>query len=177
MHPSLAIPTSGLDPTSDEARKEVSDQMRAKQKGQDLDISDAKVELPSLTTSELPQCPKCKRALLRPGVVWFGEALPFDVLENVDSFIHQNAKIDVIMVIGTSSKVYPAAGCVDSARSKGARVAVINMDENDRPSGGWREGDWFFKGDASMIVPELLKPLIGEHFPQKPTVGAGSASL
>ena len=36
------------------------------------------------------------------------------------------------------------------------------MDPNDVPPGGWDEGDWFFQGDAARIVPELLKPVIGE---------------
>ena len=70
--------------------------------------------------------------------------------------------IDLIMVIGTSSRVYPAAGYVDEARYKGARVCVINMDVNDKPKGGWAQGDWFFQGDAALIVPELLKPIVGE---------------
>ena len=59
--PALAVPTSGADPTTNEAR----------QVGQDLDISDINVPLPSLTREDLPQCPRCKKNLLRPGVVWF----------------------------------------------------------------------------------------------------------
>ena len=35
------------------------------------------------------------------------------------------------------------------------------MDENDRPAGGWMQGDWFFQGDAATIVPRLLEPVIG----------------
>jgi NAD+-dependent protein deacetylase sirtuin 5 len=159
--PALAIPTSGVDPTSNEARKEVSDQLHAKAQGKDLDISDAKVPLPTLQPSDLPKCPEC-RSLLRPGVVWFGEALPWSVLENVDNFLNKPEKIDLIMVIGTSSKVYPAAGYVDEARDRGARVCVVNMDENDLPAGGRQKGDWFFKGDAAQIVPRLLEPVIGK---------------
>jgi NAD-dependent deacetylase sirtuin 5 len=36
------------------------------------------------------------------------------------------------------------------------------MDENDVPAGGWKQGDWFFQGDAAEIIPALLKPTIGE---------------
>jgi NAD-dependent deacetylase sirtuin 5 len=71
-------------------------------------------------------------------------------------------KIDLIMVIGTSAKVYPAAGYVDSARTKGARVAIVNMDKNDIPAGGLHDQDWFFQGDAAQIVPELLRSVIGD---------------
>ena len=112
--------------------------------------------------NHLPHCPKCQRGLLRPGVVWFGEALPKKVMEDVDAFVSDKAGIDLIMVIGTSAKVYPAAGYVDLARSKGARVAIINMDANDVPAGGLYDGDWFFQGDAAEIIPALLKPTIGE---------------
>jgi len=160
--PALAIPTSGLDPTSNEARQEISEHLHAKQqRGTDLDISDAKVPLPALQPTDLPQCPKCKKHLLRPGVVWFGESLPADVLATVDEFLAQPQKIDMIIVIGTSARVYPAAGYIDEARERGARVCVVNMDENDRPAGGWMQGDWFFQGDAATIVPRLLEPVIG----------------
>ena len=161
--PALAIPTSGVDPTSDEARKAVSEQLDAAQQDKDLDISDIKVPLPSLKTHELPTCPKCKKNLLRPGVVWFGESLPGKVLYNVDRFInHSGADIDLIMVIGTSAKVFPAAGYIEEAREKGAKVCVVNMDANDWPPGGWQKGDFFFQGDAAELVPRLLEPVIGK---------------
>ncbi|KAK3724201.1 hypothetical protein LTR37_001326 [Vermiconidia calcicola] len=146
--PALAIPTSGADLTSNEAREQ--------------DISDVSVSIPKLKHYELPQCPKCTKALLRPGVVWFGENLPFTVLETVDDYLASREKIDLMLVIGTSAKVHPAAGYIDKARQRGARVAVINTDENDRPPRGWNDGDWFFCGDAAQILPELLKPVIGD---------------
>lgn len=147
--PALALPTDESDPTSNEARHE-------------LDISDENVPIPELSHTHLPKCPTCKKGLLRPGVVWFGEALPSDVLKSVDAFVSSPDKIDLIMVIGTSAKVYPAAGYVDTARMKGARVAIINMDPNDIPRGGLYDQDWFFQGDAAQIVPEILKSVIGE---------------
>jgi NAD-dependent SIR2 family protein deacetylase len=95
-------------------------------------------------------------------VVWFGEQLPGDVLDDIDAFLSKPDKINLIMVIGTSAKVYPAAGYVDAARMKGARVAIINTDSNDVPAGGLHHGDWFFQGDAAEISPEILKSVIGE---------------
>lgn len=119
---------------------------------------------------------------MRPNVVWFGEQLPPEVLGSVDSYLRNNDKIDLMMVIGTSAKgiasrfllvtsgfytdytviVYPAAGYIEHARGKGARVCVINMDRDDVPPGGWDEGDFFFQGDAATIVPLLLEPIIGK---------------
>lgn len=124
------------------------------------DISNIDVPLASVPPSELPQCPKCTKNLLRPGVVWFGESLPRDTLREVDEYFSAREKIDLMLVIGTSSKVYPAAGYTDVARRRGARVAVINMDAGDAT--GLTDKDWLFQGDAAVIVPELLKDLVGE---------------
>lgn len=132
------------------------------QTGKELDISDDRVEIPQLDTADLPQCPECGSGLLRPGVVWFGEMLPAKVIDEIDNFIEEAKKIDLILVIGTSAQVYPAAGYINKARAKGARVAVINMDRADTGSGGLAHGDWFFEGDAGVVVPELLKSEIGD---------------
>ncbi|OAP58301.1 hypothetical protein AYL99_07391 [Fonsecaea erecta] len=124
------------------------------------DISDIDVEIPQLKREDLPQCPSCKKNLLRPGVVWFGEPLPEDVLHGVDEYFSKREKIDLMLVIGTSAKVYPAAGYTNIARAMGARVAVINMDRSDAQE--LNKHDWFFEGDAAVIVPEVLKTVIGE---------------
>ena len=130
----------------------------------ELDISDDRVDLPELDMKDLPQCPQCGKGLLRPGVVWFGEMLPEKTIRGVDEFIKASDKIDLILVIGTSAKVYPAAAYVERAREKGAKVAVVNMDRADIPGGQYAldHGDWFFEGDAAVILPELLKSEIGD---------------
>jgi NAD-dependent SIR2 family protein deacetylase len=130
------------------------------------DISNINVPIPKISPEELPHCPQCQKGLLRPGVVWFGESLPEDVIDSIDEWIRSTDKIDLMLVIGTSSKVYPAAGYTEIARRKGARVAVINMDAED--AFGLRHGDWFFEGDAGEIVPEILKSVIGEIEAFKP---------
>lgn len=84
------------------------------------------------------------------------------MIRTVDDFIHSREGVDLIMVIGTSATVYPAAGYVDKARAHGARVAVVNVDAGDRPRGGLRDGDWFFCGDAAELVPEMLREVIGK---------------
>ncbi|KAI7696372.1 SIR2 family histone deacetylase, partial [Hortaea werneckii] len=106
--PSLAIPTSGAeDPTSNTARHTHQSSSGGKQ---DLDISDINTPLPIPPPAQLPHCPSCHQSLLRPGVVWFGESLPFHVLETVEDYLNERAPIDLILVIGTSAQVYPAAG-------------------------------------------------------------------
>ncbi|KAK8039842.1 hypothetical protein PG993_008253 [Apiospora rasikravindrae] len=114
-----------------------------------------------LGKEDLPQCPKCKTNILRPGVVWFGEALAENTAEEAEAlFAEESEPIDLCLVIGTSSKVWPTAGYAEKARKKGARVATINVDAGDAK--GLRPGtDWVFVGDAAQVLPELLRPAIG----------------
>lgn len=126
-----------------------------------VDVSDARIPLTSVPATELPTCPRCK-SLLRPGVVWFGESLPTLAVDRIDDFLAERQKIDLMLVIGTSAVVYPAAGYIEMARSKGARVAVINTEAPDSVASELRADDWFFQGDAGVIVPRILEPLLGE---------------
>ena len=170
--PALAIPReqpdltpSKRDNTGDEAASSLYGAMRGANTGGDgakeLDISDDRIEIPQVPHDELPHCPMCGDGLLRPGVVWFGEPLPGRTIDAVDKFIEESRKIDLILVIGTSARVWPAAGYIDEARAKGAKVAVINMDRADTPGGQGNEVEWFFEGDAGKIMPEILEPVIG----------------
>ncbi|KAL8736818.1 MAG: hypothetical protein Q9166_000184 [cf. Caloplaca sp. 2 TL-2023] len=168
--PALAIPKdssqplpSNIDKTGEEASKSLAAAMkesRASEEGKDLDISDAGIPIPSISPEDLPQCPKCQKGLLRPGVVWFGEALPVTTMSAVDKFV-EKSHIDLMLVIGTSAMVWPAARYVEEARYRGARVAVINMDKQDGKR-NLAEGDWFFHGDAGTILPDILHPVIGD---------------
>ncbi|KAJ6128683.1 hypothetical protein N7471_009900 [Penicillium samsonianum] len=163
--PALEIPkkSSGLNPsatdkTGEEASKAIAEALDPT--SNEVDISDASNPIATVNKKDLPQCPKCKDGLLRPGVVWFGEPLPEKTINAVDKWIAAGP-IDLCLVIGTSARIWPAAGYVHEARSQGARVAVCNMDPKDTP-GELHYGDWFFQGDAGVIVPEILKSVIGE---------------
>ncbi|KAI9039997.1 SIR2 family NAD-dependent protein deacylase [Aspergillus affinis] len=165
--PALEIPKgnpdfnpSTEDTTGESASKYLSDPL-GNGEAPEADISDDRVPLPALSLDALPHCPECKDGILRPGVVWFGESLPLHTIDEVDRWM-RSGPIDLILVVGTSSQVYPAAGYVDKARDRGARVAVVNMDRNDVGASGLKPGDWFFQGDAGTIVPEILKGVIGE---------------
>lgn len=71
--------------------------------------------------AELP--PRCAcGSLLRPDVVWFGE--PIDLIADAMS---EASAADVMIVIGTSGTVYPAAGLVSLVR--GGMTIEINPDE------------------------------------------------
>jgi len=61
----------------------------------------------------------------RPGVVWFGEPLPEEAFERAADAA---AAADIVLVAGTSSMVYPAAGLPEIARRAGAWTVEINPD-------------------------------------------------
>ncbi|MFU8802879.1 MAG: SIR2 family NAD-dependent protein deacylase [Bradymonadaceae bacterium] len=74
---------------------------------------------------DLSTCPRCERCggRLRPGVVWFGEALPEEAFASAME-VARNA--DVCLLLGTSGMVYPAASLPETARRFGATIIEIN---------------------------------------------------
>jgi len=95
-----------------------------------------------------PQCPECGN-LRRPAVVWFGEMLPPDVLEAA-----QEAAIacDLMLVVGTSGVVYPAAGLARTAAASG-RMVVVNPDASDLDDAA----QVVLRGTAATLLPQLLE--------------------
>jgi NAD-dependent deacetylase len=107
---------------------------------------------------ELP--PRCAcGALLRPAVVWFGEALSEVTLARA----HQAARdASLVLVAGTSSLVYPAAALPAMARAAGAYVVEINPEPT--PLSG--DVDERLAGPSGEILPRLLEAagITNTHF-------------
>lgn len=73
--------------------------------------------------------PRCEcGAFLRPDVVWFEEMLPEDALRKAEDEAH---RCDVLLVVGTSGEVYPAAVLPHYAKGNGARIVEINPYQTD----------------------------------------------
>ncbi len=72
-----------------------------------------------------PRCPVCGN-LRRPAVVWFGEMLPEPELSAAQAAAEA---CDLMLVVGTSGEVYPAAGLAGVARRAGAGVVIVNPHE------------------------------------------------
>lgn len=100
------------------------------------------------TRPGMRDCPECG-AMLRPSVVLFGEQLPMGEW-NRAQMLRQMA--DVMLVVGTSAQVYPAAGLIETAREGGAKIIVVNMDE----SGASDIADIEIIGPAGVVLPEIL---------------------
>jgi len=96
----------------------------------------------------LRHCKKCDD-LLRPAVVWFGESLPEDILSAASAAVSRS---DLLLVIGTSAQVYPAAGLIPLAREQSALIIVINTDADyvDDPQ------TLYIQGKAAEMLPALV---------------------
>ena len=102
-------------------------------------------------SATVPTCPACG-SNLRPGVVWFGEAIPQNALQ--DSMTAASS-CDLFLSIGTSSLVWPAAGLADTARAAGATIVEVNPDTTPLSNAT----DFQLNGNAGTILPELLERL------------------
>ncbi|QLQ80761.1 hypothetical protein HG537_0E01160 [Torulaspora globosa] len=125
--------------------------------------------LPHIDREDLPHCPKCKTGLLRPGVVWFGEPLPLLQMDKVDAFFVQGNEdsttpIDLVLVIGTSGKVWPAMSYVERCKQNGGRVAVFNTKTDNLDLVKQDNASWIFQGEASYWLPRALEPIIGKIY-------------
>jgi len=98
--------------------------------------------------SALPRCPDCQ-ALLRPDVVWFGEALAEAVLEQAFA---ASETCEILLSVGTSSLVYPAAALPGHAQQHGAQVVEINTRETPLTAAA----DLSLRGAAAQLLPRLL---------------------
>lgn len=102
-----------------------------------------------LAEKYLPRCPDCG-SLLRPDVVWFGEPLPRNALEN--AFVLAE-RADLVLVIGTSGVVYPAAYIPRIVKETGGKIIEINTEE----SGITPIADVFIRGKAGEVMSEIME--------------------
>lgn len=102
---------------------------------------------------EPPACPHCGSPI-RPGVVWFGEVLPE---REVAAAWEVAARCDVMLVVGTSGLVHPAASLPRIARDAGAMVAEVNPEPSDLSS----LATVVCRGPAGVVLPALVARLEG----------------
>lgn len=93
-----------------------------------------------------PHCAVCGN-LRRPGVVWFGEMLPVDALDAAERAARA---CDLMLVVGTSGQVYPAAGL---ARMASGRVVVVNPHATELDDAAHA----VLRGTAAMLLPQFLE--------------------
>lgn len=96
-----------------------------------------------------PSCEQCGE-MTRPNVVWFGEIIPMSV---IDACVVAIDRCDVMLIIGTSGVVEPAASMGLMAMRSGKKVIEINLDTT--PGSGMY--DLTLRGKSGEILPEFYK--------------------
>src|SRR5512132_1114306 len=104
-------------------------------------------------SESVPRCEVCG-GLLRPDVVWFGEALPRDQLE---AAVEAARACDVFCSIGTSGVVQPAASLAFAAHNRGAAVLEVNAE----PTPLTAKADYRLQGKSGEILPRLVEAVWG----------------
>lgn len=101
------------------------------------------------TLGNLPKCSICN-GLLRPHIVWFGEALDEELLYKAYKVL---LSTDIVIVVGTSGIVYPAAQFAGTAKDSGAFVIEIDIKETPQSS----LVDVSVRGKAGEILPLIVE--------------------
>lgn len=96
---------------------------------------------------KLPPTCECG-ALIRPDVVWFGESLPREAIDNAFAAAQD---CTVMLVVGTSGIVYPAAALPKVAKQSGATVIEVNLE----PTPFTEFVDQSFMGKAGDVLPKF----------------------
>ena len=111
-------------------------------------------EVPAMTEPTIEmEPPSCGcGGLIRPDIVWFGEPLPDEPWQRA---VEATATADVLVVVGTSGIVYPAAGLPDLALARGAVVIEVNPEPTPLSSSATIS----VRETASQALPTLLQRL------------------
>jgi len=99
-----------------------------------------------------PPCPHCG-AFVRPDVVWFTERLPIEALDRANTL---SGKADVMLIVGTSGVVQPAAQMPHRAkRFNGAFLIDVNPDQN----GHTAIVDLHLDASSGEVLPQVIKAM------------------
>ncbi|MEO1055431.1 MAG: NAD-dependent deacylase [Actinomycetota bacterium] len=97
---------------------------------------------------EDPPCLVCG-GILKSDTISFGQAL---VPEVIDRALRVSEESDVLLAVGSTLSVFPAANCVPRAKAAGAAVIIVNGDE----TGMDRYADYLLRGPIGDVLPALV---------------------
>jgi len=103
---------------------------------------------------DLPRCPDCN-ALMRPGVVWFGEQLPWNEVQRVENFLDRGA-CDVVIVAGTTATFGYIVDWALRASRNGADLIEVNPEETPLSRFATR----LLREPAAIALPRIVHELI-----------------
>jgi NAD-dependent deacetylase len=107
---------------SDRKRVEELSAAKGEVKPDEKDLLDFNSAAALVRSGELPRCGKCG-AVLKPAITFFGESLPARAMAEAEEAARGT---DLMLVLGTSLTVFPAAGLPDAALRSGARLVIVN---------------------------------------------------
>jgi NAD-dependent deacetylase len=107
---------------SDKKRVEALAAAKGKVRTDEADLLDFKAAAALVRSGELPRCGKCG-AVLKPAITFFGESLPVRALEDAEQAAHDT---DLMLVLGTSLTVFPAAGLPRETIRSGGKIVIVN---------------------------------------------------
>lgn len=99
---------------------------------------------------EDPPCEACG-GILKSDTISFGQAL---VPEVIDRAMQVSEECDLLLAVGSTLSVYPAANCVPRAKMTGARVVIVNAGPTDMD----RLADAVLQGQIGDILPAVVTP-------------------
>lgn len=102
----------------------------------------------------LPRCPKCS-ALMRPGVVWFGEQLPWSELQRVENFLDRGA-CDLVVVAGTTATFGYILDWALRAKRDSGELLEVNPEETPLS----RFSTKHVRESAAVALPRIVDQLI-----------------
>lgn len=100
-----------------------------------------------------PICNNCQ-APLKPDVIFFGEPIPLDIIKQAEE---EALKCSLMLIIGTSGMVYPAANLPYIAKSNEAIIIEINLEQT---SYTYSISDYFLKGKAEEMLFKIFQNII-----------------
>jgi NAD-dependent deacetylase len=126
--------------------------------------------LPFFQEHPAPECPRCAACggWLKPATVSFGQAMP--PAETRRAFA-EAARANVLLAVGSSLQVYPAAAVPAETRRVGGLVAIVNQEA----TGQDHIADLLLRGTAGSILTELVAQVAAPRAAGEGTDGGGEA--
>ena len=105
---------------------------------------------------EIPRCPECE-ALMRPGVVWFGEQLPWNEMERVETYLDHGA-CDIVIVAGTTATF----GYIVDWALRASRVSeLIGVNPEETPLS--RFAVQLVRESAAIALPKIVDAVLTQR--------------
>ena len=103
---------------------------------------------PAMLRTMPPRCPRCL-TVLKPDFIFFGEQIPGDVL---DASMKEIERADLVICIGTTGLVQPAASLPVLARRNGAKIIEVNIEETELTDSVTH---LFIQGKAGVVLGKI----------------------